>query len=304
MALPEILPISKVDPTAIKNPRERRGTTATAELRQSIKDRGQLQPVIVGMTPGADGRYPLLAGWGRYEALISLGAKDIKVTYTADVKKARLTALAENEHRSPLHTSELVGAVGEMSAAEGVKQKEIARELVKSEGYISQMLAVYHSPVFGPWKKVIAETEDDALRTRLPQWNDVRAMVYEYSEKGKPDMSPEERQKRMVSKFERMVERAKEAKPEPGENENDGPVVQEGKKKGTKLPKRIAEWYKEAKKTQKSGVFAADGEKLSVDEMHKLNGAIEALDWAFKLKKTATPPVFDLSDVEDDDSDE
>src|SRR5262245_39776246 len=62
---PSELPIAKIRPNP-KQPRQAYSETTLAELAESIRQRGVLQPILVAPTP--DGNYEIIAGERRWRA--------------------------------------------------------------------------------------------------------------------------------------------------------------------------------------------------------------------------------------------
>jgi ParB/RepB/Spo0J family partition protein len=126
----------------------RRDYADIEELADSIKKRGQLEPVIVKKAdPAEDGtpRYELVAGFRRLRAVQLLHkAGDAQPEIDAVVKTGdRLTLqLIENLQRSDLTSREREEGIYKMTQ-QGLSQKEVAAELSKRPDYISRHITAY-----------------------------------------------------------------------------------------------------------------------------------------------------------------
>jgi ParB/RepB/Spo0J family partition protein len=119
-----------------------------AELAESIKKNGQLEPVLVKvLEPDEDGieKFELVAGHRRRKALEKLceageGFTNIDaLVVTGD----KLTLqLVENLQRSDLTAPERERGIYQM-CKNGISQKEVAARLSKPEGYISRNVSAY-----------------------------------------------------------------------------------------------------------------------------------------------------------------
>ena len=133
-----------------------------AELAQSIKDNGLMQPVVVkraGTTPDGIQQYELIAGHRRKKAHEYLCAKGDDFNMIDAVVKTgdKLTLqLIENIQRNDLTAAERENGLAEMLKS-GVSQKEIAGKLSKSEQWVSKHLAAYKIRQFLNTQKIDTE---------------------------------------------------------------------------------------------------------------------------------------------------
>lgn len=133
-----------------------------AELAQSIKDNGLMQPVVVkraGTTPDGIQQYELIAGHRRKKAHEYLCAKGDDFNMIDAVVKTgdKLTLqLIENIQRNDLTAAERESGLAEMLNS-GVSQKEIAGKLSKSEQWVSKHLAAYKIRQFLNTQKIDTE---------------------------------------------------------------------------------------------------------------------------------------------------
>lgn len=133
-----------------------------AELAQSIKDNGLMQPVVVkraGTTPDGIQQYELIAGHRRKKAHEYLCAKGDDFNMIDAVVKTgdKLTLqLIENIQRNDLTAAERESGLAEMLNS-GASQKEIAGKLSKSEQWVSKHLAAYKIRQFLNTQKIDTE---------------------------------------------------------------------------------------------------------------------------------------------------
>ena len=131
------LPVELITPN-IYQPRKHFDETALAELSESIKQHGLLQPVIV--VEKGDG-YMLIAGERRLRAtkLAGLDTIDAIVADFAS-KNLRELALIENIQREELSPLELAHSYQELIEEYAITQEELSRILHKSRSQITNTL--------------------------------------------------------------------------------------------------------------------------------------------------------------------
>ena len=134
-----IVPIKSIEVESGFN--NRRSLGDLTELAASIKSVGLLQPLIV-WEPNGKGKLRLIAGERRLEASRKAGLKDIPVIVRSLDEKARLEALlVENLHRKDLDPLEEADGYRRLLEL-GLKQKEVAAKVGRSEAHISKRLAL------------------------------------------------------------------------------------------------------------------------------------------------------------------
>ncbi len=152
--LPELEPrsgdrVESLACTAIeRNPLQPRRTFAAeglAELAESIRTHGVLQPVIVRVV--GQGRYQLVAGERRWRAAQSAGLAEVPalVRELSDAEVAEI-ALIENLQREDLNPLEEAEALRRLIEDYGLSQEELARRLGRSRPAISNSLRLLHAP--------------------------------------------------------------------------------------------------------------------------------------------------------------
>jgi ParB family transcriptional regulator, chromosome partitioning protein len=138
------IPVDGISP----NPRQPRAAfdeDAMAELVESIREVGLLQPVVVRALPG--GRYELVMGERRWRAAVRAGLARIPaiVRHTHDDAMLR-DALLENLHRSNLNPLEEAAAYQQLLDDFGCTHDELATRIQRSRPQISNTLRLLKLP--------------------------------------------------------------------------------------------------------------------------------------------------------------
>jgi ParB family transcriptional regulator, chromosome partitioning protein len=133
------LPVARLSPNRFQ-PRRDFEPAALAELADSIRAQGVVQPVVV--TPGEDGRYVIIAGERRWRAAQQAGLTELPVVVreVADERELLELALVENLQRSDLNPIEEALAFQALAEELGHSQEEIARRVGKARATISNSL--------------------------------------------------------------------------------------------------------------------------------------------------------------------
>jgi ParB/RepB/Spo0J family partition protein len=107
------------------------------ELMESIDRQGLINPITVQM--GKKGRYEVIAGHRRFEAVKRLGLPHIECNVVEDLneKEILLAQVAENCHRKQMSALELVAVFEDMKKRFHVNQRAIATLFGKSETWVS-----------------------------------------------------------------------------------------------------------------------------------------------------------------------
>ncbi|MGC0415358.1 ParB/RepB/Spo0J family partition protein [Embleya sp. AB8] len=129
-----------------RQPREVFEEGAMAELVQSIREVGVLQPVVVRST--GDGTYELVMGERRWRASREAGLTHIPaiVRVTHD-DKLLLDALLENLHRSELNPLEEAMAYEQLLEEFACSHESLAKRIGRSRPYVSNTLRLLKLPV-------------------------------------------------------------------------------------------------------------------------------------------------------------
>ena len=142
------LPIDAISPNAVQ-PRTVFDEDALAELAESIRTVGVLQPIVVRPRAGNDGEpaYELIMGERRWRASSLAGRETIPaiVRETDQVDMLR-DALLENLHRSELNPLEEAAAYTQLLEDFGCTQEELATRIARSRPQISNTLRLLKLP--------------------------------------------------------------------------------------------------------------------------------------------------------------
>lgn len=137
------LPLSSVEP----NPLQPRGTIlpeSLTDLKDSIKEHGILEPLIIAHTPAG---YQIIAGERRWRAAKALGIKEVPVVIKETTPKGMLEmAIVENVQRSDLNPVERAKAFDRLMSEFNLSNADIAKKVSKSPAYVSNTLKLLELP--------------------------------------------------------------------------------------------------------------------------------------------------------------
>lgn len=115
-----------------------------AELMESIKEHGIIQPLIVRMV---NGKFELIAGERRWRASRELGLKDVPVIVrTASDKDVLELALIENLQRENLNPIEEAQAYERLAKEFGLRQEDIAQRVGKNRATVANAIRLLDLP--------------------------------------------------------------------------------------------------------------------------------------------------------------
>lgn len=133
----EQVPLKSIRPNPLQ-PRHHFDETALAELAESIRTQGVLQPVL--LRP-AKGGYELIAGERRFRAAQRAGLTDIPaLVRVVNDEKALELAIIENLQRDDLNPIEQARAFQELASRFNLTQEQIATRTGKERSSISNFL--------------------------------------------------------------------------------------------------------------------------------------------------------------------
>jgi ParB family chromosome partitioning protein len=142
------IPLTQIRPNP-KQPRTVFDDEALAELTESVRTVGLLQPVVVRPLdqPEGEARYELVMGERRWRAVRASGLEVIPaiVRETSETELLR-DALLENLHRANLNPLEEAAAYQQMLDDFGCTQDELARQIARSRPQISNTLRLLKLP--------------------------------------------------------------------------------------------------------------------------------------------------------------
>lgn len=137
--------ISKIKPNPYQ-PRESFDRSSLEELKQSILEKGVIQPITVRRLPG--GMYELIAGERRVKASAEAGLTHIPA-YIIEVeseKELLELALIENIQREKLNPIEIAKAYQRLIEELGYTQEEIAKKIGKDRTTVANFIRLLKLP--------------------------------------------------------------------------------------------------------------------------------------------------------------
>ena len=138
------LRISLVDPKS-DQPRKYFDKDALAELSESIKENGLLQPILV--REYGEGRYQIIAGERRFRACKLAGLEEIPaIVLDRDDQSAAQIALIENVQREDLNPIEEALAYRALAKEYGMTQEELSEKVGKSRSAIANAVRLLDLP--------------------------------------------------------------------------------------------------------------------------------------------------------------
>ncbi|SFV70320.1 Chromosome (plasmid) partitioning protein ParB [hydrothermal vent metagenome] len=156
------IPLKDIRPNPFQ-PRKSFDETALAELAESIKNDGLLQPIVV--TEDIDG-YVLIAGERRFRASKLAKQKEIRaIVLNSDEQKMRQFALIENIQREELNSVELAEAYNELIKLHDITHEELATMIHKSRAHITNTLRLLQLSI--KTQKALVEKKISAGHARV-----------------------------------------------------------------------------------------------------------------------------------------
>src|SRR5271165_1372738 len=131
-----------------EQPRRTFGAEELAELANSIRERGVLQPILVRPLPGQDKAYQIIAGERRWRAAQQVGLRAIPalVRDLAD-QEVMEVALIENIQRADLNALEEARGYDAMSQRFQRSADAIAKVVGKSRSHVANTLRLMRLPI-------------------------------------------------------------------------------------------------------------------------------------------------------------
>lgn len=138
------LPLSQIQP-GLKQPRKKFDAEAIAELADSIREHGLIQPITVRRL--ASGYYQIIAGERRWRASKEAGLTEVPVNIIeADDKKVMELGLIENLQREDLNPMEEANGYKVLMDEYGLTQEEVAQRMGKSRPAVANALRLLNLP--------------------------------------------------------------------------------------------------------------------------------------------------------------
>ena len=170
--------LGDIDPNP-DQPRRSFSEESIAQLAQSIREQGVLQPILV--TPQNGGRYRIVAGERRWRASRAAGLDKVPVIVRdLDVIQQMEIALIENLQREDLNPIEVAQGIRSLMQQCGYTQETVANRLSKSRPAVANLLRLLTLPeevielvrqgsLSAGHARVLAGLDDDARKLALAQ---------------------------------------------------------------------------------------------------------------------------------------
>lgn len=118
-----------------------------AELTDSIRENGLLQPLVVRPSPGSPGRFELVVGERRFRAITRLGWEDVPVIVREATDETLLVlALVENLQREALNPLEEAEGYVALSDRFDLSHAAIAQAVGKDRSTVANMIRLLKLP--------------------------------------------------------------------------------------------------------------------------------------------------------------
>ena len=143
------LPIAQVEP-GLNQPRKHFDEEALADLAESIRQHGILQPLTVRRL--ASGYYQIIAGERRWRAARQAGLEEVPaIIIEADDRKVMELGLIENLQREDLNPMEEAAGYRTLIQDYGLTQEEAARRVSKSRPAVANAMRLLALPQEVQW---------------------------------------------------------------------------------------------------------------------------------------------------------
>lgn len=128
-------------------PRIRVDASSLAELTESVRSRGILQPLLARIDPGQPGRYQIIAGERRWRAAQGAGLSEVPVLiHDLSDADAMTAALVENLQREDLNAIEEAEGFRRLLEEFGLTQEGLGEAVGKSRSHIANTLRLLNLP--------------------------------------------------------------------------------------------------------------------------------------------------------------
>ena len=179
------VPIKLIKPNP-HQPRKRFNETALAELSESIRSRGVIQPIVVRLIQHADAaegaKYEIIAGERRWRAAEQAGLSEIPVVVktVSGPTDLLLLSLIENLQRDDLNPIEEAEAYKRLNDHYNMTQDQVADAVGKSRASVTNAIRILDLPepikqslrdgrITVGHAKVILSVQNDDARLRLAE---------------------------------------------------------------------------------------------------------------------------------------
>ena len=130
-----------------RNPRKTFAETELAELADSIRERGIIQPIVVRAMKGAADTFEIIAGERRWRAAQRAALHDVPVVVVeVNDNEALQLAIIENVQRADLNALEEAAGYQALADAHGYTQEDIAKTVGKSRSHVANTMRLLKLP--------------------------------------------------------------------------------------------------------------------------------------------------------------
>ncbi len=138
------IPIGDLDPDP-EQPRKTFNAESIAELAESVRDQGVLQPLLVTATE--NGRYRIIAGERRFRACRQAGLETVPcIVRDLDAFTRMEVSLIENLQREDLNPMEAALGINALMERCQYTQEQVSRRLGKSRSAVANLLRLMNLP--------------------------------------------------------------------------------------------------------------------------------------------------------------
>jgi ParB family chromosome partitioning protein len=135
-----VLPVGVLAPGPFQ-PRTAMGAEALAELVESVRRQGILQPILARSSPGEPGRFQIIAGERRWRAAQAAGLHEIPVLVRElGDAEAMAAGLVENLQRQDLNPIEEAEGFARLTDEFGMTQEQLGEAIGKSRSHVTNAL--------------------------------------------------------------------------------------------------------------------------------------------------------------------
>ncbi|MCB1519726.1 MAG: ParB/RepB/Spo0J family partition protein [Hyphomicrobiaceae bacterium] len=129
------------------NPRKEFREDELAELAESIRIKGLVQPIIARPDPSGAGGYEIVAGERRWRAALKAGVHTVPVIVRdLDDRDVLELAIIENVQRADLNAIEEAGGYRELVDRYGYSQEQLSEIIGKSRSHVANTLRLLKLP--------------------------------------------------------------------------------------------------------------------------------------------------------------
>lgn len=139
----QFLPVDQLQPNPLQ-PRGAITVESLADLVESIKVHGVIEPIVVAHTPAG---YQIIAGERRWRASKLAGLKEVPVLIKETTPRGMLEmAIVENVQRTDLNAVDRAKSFERLMAEFNLTNAEIAGRIGKSEAYVANTMRLLELP--------------------------------------------------------------------------------------------------------------------------------------------------------------